>query len=298
MGLQRSTTVVALDHAECFGDIAWEEDETELNVPTFIKLKSASSPSAFKNVSPSTKTPLKLDMLRLLSIPLFLLPCIATQSHSPFEQLGFECLWEVVGSDIVLNEEGYMDSLPHYQRLIQFMWWAVQAKEVQGEAHWTVTPLVDPSPSIVTWRDNIIASSIEPQTSPPQQLGPSESIPTSGDVSTKLVVEVMGALKDTMDSIALKETQRRRRMAPKAICKVAGASSETLLEAGPCPRNLRRPRTLREWEDLHGSVLNGQRSLSPEDGPSPEVWPQCGLPTRLRPGPQVCPAHLGRPLNA
>jgi hypothetical protein len=51
MGFHKSTTVVAIDHSECFGAITWL-DETELNVPSFVKLKATLSPSGFHSVSP------------------------------------------------------------------------------------------------------------------------------------------------------------------------------------------------------------------------------------------------------
>jgi hypothetical protein len=104
-GLNKTTTVVAIDHSECFGAIEWE-DETDLNVPSFMKLKASISASAFHSVSPAGKAPTKINTLRLIPLPPFLLPCIASHSHSSFKQLGFGCLREVVDSEIILKRGG------------------------------------------------------------------------------------------------------------------------------------------------------------------------------------------------
>jgi hypothetical protein len=105
MGVNNTTTVVAIDHSKYFGAIEWE-NEAELNVPSFMKLKASISASAFNSVSPSGKSPTKIDTLRLIPLPPFLLPCISSHSHSSFKQLGFGCLQEVVDSEIILKGGG------------------------------------------------------------------------------------------------------------------------------------------------------------------------------------------------
>jgi hypothetical protein len=59
MGLHKSTTIIAIDHSECFGAIEWE-DEPELSVSSFVKLKS---PLRSSIPSPSGKSPMRMETL-------------------------------------------------------------------------------------------------------------------------------------------------------------------------------------------------------------------------------------------
>jgi hypothetical protein len=57
------------------------KDEDTIKVPTFSKLASATTASAFKRVKTTAESP-TLETLGILPVPPFLIPCLASNSHS------------------------------------------------------------------------------------------------------------------------------------------------------------------------------------------------------------------------
>ncbi len=86
----------------------------------------------------------------------------------------------------------------HCGTLAQFMWWAARSGTSTEDYRIKITLLADPKPSVAKWRDLAISEALtrvrQPDTSQANQTGISEAL-----------VGTLGALKETMESIQLKE---------------------------------------------------------------------------------------------
>jgi hypothetical protein len=194
VGFQKSTTVIGLTLANGFQDIP-NKDEHTIRVPPFPKLASATTSLAFKKVETTSKSPI-LETLGLLPVPPFLIPCIASNSHSSFEELGQACSAYIKDSEIICEDGSVMSENGHCRTLVQFMWWAAKGMPETEDYRIAVTLLADPRPSIVKWRDSAILEALAPEKT---------NTATDSTVVSEALVGALGSLKETMDAIVLKE---------------------------------------------------------------------------------------------
>jgi hypothetical protein len=198
VGLQKSTTVVGIATGDCFRDIPEDNEET-IKVPPFPKLASATTPLAFKNVEPPSKSP-SLMTLGVIPVPPFLLPCFANNAHSSFEELGQACAEHIKDSEIITKGVG-MSENNHCRALVQFMWWAAKGSPDTDDYRIGIKLLADPRPSIVKWRDTAIAESLTLTTTETA----AKSSGADPGLFSEALVGALGSLKETMDAINLKE---------------------------------------------------------------------------------------------
>jgi hypothetical protein len=198
VGFQKPTTVVGLTTKNCFRDVP-NKDEDTIKVPTFSKLASATTASAFRRIETSSKSP-TLETLGILSVPPFLVPCLASNSHSSFEELGHACVAYLKDSELTCKDGSAIAENSHCHALVQFMWWAAKRMPETEDYGVAVTLLADPRPSIVKWRDSAISEALAMSEAAQPSMG--QTNPAS--VSDALV-GALGSLKETMDAIVLKE---------------------------------------------------------------------------------------------
>jgi hypothetical protein len=207
VGLQRATTVVRLDPADCFSPIpsgADDDVESQFYVPAMAKLVTAAgtSAAAFIRCAPSTKSPVSFSSLAIIPIPPFLVPCAAANAHSSFAELGVAMAAEIAAAAFTTEGGKKLVATEGGARLLQFIWWAERPISVTEDYRAAITLIADPRPSVAKWRDSAIREAIgiaEPAPAPA----------ATGIEHTVLTTELVGALGDlrkTMDSIALKET--------------------------------------------------------------------------------------------
>jgi hypothetical protein len=196
-GFQRSTTVVAITSKDCFRDVP-NKDEDTIKVPAFSKLASATTASAFKWVETVAKSP-TLKTLGILPVPPFLIPCLASNSHSSFEELGHACVDYLKDSELTCKDGLAILENSHCHALVLFMWWAAKAMPETEDYRIAVTLLADPRPSVVKWRDSAISGALTTEAVQPRtgQMDPA--------AFSDALVGTLGSLKETMDAIVLKE---------------------------------------------------------------------------------------------
>lgn len=197
VGFQKSTTAIGVNLDDCFRDVPNKDEET-IKVPPFSKLISATTSLAFQKLEPTSKSsPLTtLTTLAILPVPPFLVPCIASNPHSTFEELGQSCAAYIKDSEIICENGSAMSEDIHCRTLVQFMWWAAKEKKATKEYRIAITLLSDPRPTIVRWRDAAISEALATEK-------PSTTADPSG--FSDALVGALGSLKETMDTIALKE---------------------------------------------------------------------------------------------
>jgi hypothetical protein len=181
------------------------------HLPAFSKLVSMASPGAFTRVTSSQpKETVSLESLCLIPLPPFLIPCIASHAHSNFAELGKACVDEIMAcTSLVCDKGGQMKENPHCQRIAQFMWWASQRGNRTVEYRLGMTLLVDPKPSIIKWRGAEIAEAIG-STEKTSAAKPGTSDGSANLSFSGALVDALGSLKTTMDSINLKEALSAR----------------------------------------------------------------------------------------
>jgi hypothetical protein len=129
---------------------------------------------------------------------------MASHAHSNFTELGKACVDEIVDCTLICNDGGLMKANPHCQRIAQFMWWALQRGNRTVEYRLGMTLLVDPKPSIIKWRDAEIAEAIG-ATEKTSVANPGTSPDSPANLFSGALIDALGSLKMTMNSINLKE---------------------------------------------------------------------------------------------
>ena len=98
-----------------------------------------------------------------------------------------------------------MDVNAHCQCLVQFMWWGAQASTVSEDYRVAITLLTDPKPSILVWKNRTITKYIGPAPDP-TAMKPMTTTPTNAHHTA--LINVLGTLKTTMDSVILKDPDK------------------------------------------------------------------------------------------
>jgi hypothetical protein len=197
VGFQRSTAVVAITSEDCFQDVP-NKDKDTIKVSTFSKLASATTALAFKRVKTAAKSP-TLETLGILRVPPFLIPCLVSNSHSSFEELGHTCVDYLKDSEITCKYGLAILENSHCHALVQFMWWAAKGMPETEDYRIAVTLLADPRLSVVKWRDSAISGALATEAAQPK------TGQTDPAAFSDALVGTPGSLKETMDAIVLKE---------------------------------------------------------------------------------------------
>jgi hypothetical protein len=189
--------VVAITSKDCFRDVP-NKDEDTIKVPTFSKLSSATTASAFKRVKTAAKSP-TLETLGILPVPPFLIPRLASNSHSSFEELGHACVDYLNDLELTCKDGLAISENSHCHALVQLMWWAAKGMPETEDYRIAVMLLADPRPSVVKWHDSAISGALVTEAAQPltRQTDPA--------AFSDALVGTLGSLKETMDAIVLKE---------------------------------------------------------------------------------------------
>jgi hypothetical protein len=197
VGFQRSTTVVAITPKDCFRDVP-NKDEDTIKVPTFSKLAPATTESAIKRAEMAAKSP-TLETPGILPVPPFLIPCLASNSHSSFKELGHACVDYLKDSELTCKDGLAILENSHCHALVQFMWWAAKGMPETEDYRIAVMLLSDPRPSVAKWRDSAISGALATEAAQPR------TEQTDPAAFSDTLVGTLGSLKETIDAIVLKE---------------------------------------------------------------------------------------------
>jgi hypothetical protein len=112
--------------------------------------------------SPTLKT------LGILPVPPFLIPYLASNSHSSFEELGHACVNYLKDLELTCKDGLAISENSHCHALVQFMWWAAKGMPETEDYRIAVTLLVDPRPSVVKWRNSAISGALATEAAQPR----------------------------------------------------------------------------------------------------------------------------------
>jgi hypothetical protein len=132
-------------------------------------------------------------------VPPFLIPCLASNSHSSFEELGHACVDYLKDSELTCKDGLAISGNSHCHALVQFMWWAAKGMPETEDYRIAVTLLADPRPSVAKWRDSAISGALATEAAQPR------TGQTDQAAFSDALVGTLGSLKETMDAIVLKE---------------------------------------------------------------------------------------------
>jgi hypothetical protein len=220
---------------------------------------------------------------------------MAENAHSSFAELGLACAEHIVESEI-LCENKKMASVDHCQKLVQFMWWATKPDNTTMAYRVALTLIAGPKPSIVRWRDISIEEALGRATPAKPNKSSNTEPPCSTASFSEALVGALGSLKETMESIKLKDaklaTEGSKHFArlPEYLQRllyhlsyVPGEPEPTKLsEEG---ENFMAQHTLACATTLLKTALRQKYGLRQHSGPS-----------RFRPSPADRTASLGRPI--
>jgi hypothetical protein len=97
-----------------------------------------------------------------------------------------------------------MASVDHCQKLVQFMWWAAKPDDTTMAYRVALTLIAGPKPNIVRWSDIAIEEALGRAT-PAKPNESSNTEPPSTASFSEALVNALGSLKETMESIKLKD---------------------------------------------------------------------------------------------
>jgi hypothetical protein len=276
--------VVAITSEDCFQDVP-NKDKDTIKVPTFSKLASATTASAFKQVETAAKSP-TLETLGILPVPPFLIPCLASNSHSSFEELGHACVDYLKDSELTCKDGLAISENSHCHALVQFMWWAAKRIPETEDYRIAVTLLADPRPSVVKWRGSAISGALTTEAAQPR------TGQTDPGAFSDALIGTLGSLKKTMDAIVLKEPASANDTG-KHFARLPDHLKTLLYRLSPRTWRARADREGQQRKAVHEAAHSGQRNLAPKDRAPPELRAQRHGAACIGPGPTDRPTHVG-----
>jgi hypothetical protein len=132
------STITTLANLSCLFSSPSSSSSTSSSILTSINQNSMQH---YLCVPPRPKAPYS---------PPFLIPCLASNSHSSFEELGHACVDYLKDLELTCKDGLAISENSHCHALVQFMWgWAAKGTP-ETEDYWiAVTLLADPRPKLI-----------------------------------------------------------------------------------------------------------------------------------------------------